>query len=82
MPLLHYLCSCGLQVSKFYRNAKEAPVKLICVCGGEYKRQLSAPTNSSKIIVDNGFQAKATEVDLNVVESNIENSVRDFREKP
>ena len=55
---------------------------LPCVCGGEFKKQLSAPTNSSKIVVDNGVQAKATEVDLNVVQSNIENSTRDFREKP
>ena len=81
MPLLHYLCSCGLQVSKFYRNAKEAPVKLICVCGGEYKRQLAAPSSKSTIVIDNGIQAKSVEVNLETIKSNEENSTRDFREK-
>jgi len=81
MPLISYLCVCGRGLSKFYRLAKDAPACMTCECGSEYKKRLSAPTNSSKIVVDNGFQAKATEVDLNVVESNIENSVRDFREK-
>jgi hypothetical protein len=81
MPLIHYLCSCGLQVSKFYRNAKEAPVGLTCVCGNEYKKQLSAPSSKSVLTIDNGVQAKSVEVDLAVVESNIINSTKDFREK-
>jgi hypothetical protein len=68
-------------MSKFYRQIASAPGGLICECGGEYKKQLSAPTNSSKIVLDNGVQAKAVEVDLNIIESNIENSTRDFREK-
>lgn len=81
MPLLYYLCSCGLNVSKFYRIAKEAPVKLTCVCGSEYKRQLSAPSSKSVISIDNGFQAKAVEVNLETIQSNEENSTKDFREK-
>lgn len=81
MPLLYYLCTCGLNASKFYRQAKDAPTAMICICGKEYKKQLSAPSNSSKIIIDNGFQAKAVEVDLAVIASNQENSTKDFREK-
>lgn len=81
MPLLHYLCKCGLQLSKFYRNAKEAPIELTCVCGAGYKRQLSAPSSKSVLTIDNGFQAKAVEVNLETIASNEENSTRDFREK-
>ena len=68
-------------MSKFYRLAKSAPADLVCGCGNEYKKQLSAPSNSSKISIDNGIQAKAVEVDLNIIESNTQNSTRDFREK-
>lgn len=81
MPLLSYLCECGKYKSKFYRVSKEAPSKLECECGKELKRQLSAPSNASKIVIDNGFQAKSVEVDLNVIASNEENSTKDFREK-
>ena len=81
MPLLSYLCSCGLRISKFYRSAKDAPVGLTCACGGEYKKQLSAPSSKSVITIDNGFQAKSVEVNLETIKSNEENSTKDFREK-
>lgn len=81
MPLLSYLCSCGKSVSKFYRVAKDAPVELACVCGSEYKRQLSAPSSKSVITIDNGVQAKSVEVNLDTINSNQENSTKDFREK-
>lgn len=81
MPLFYYLCSCKKNQSKFFRQAKEAPGVLPCECGKEYKKQLSAPSNASKLVMDNGVQAKAVEVDLNIIESNIENSTKDFREK-
>jgi hypothetical protein len=45
------------------------------------KKQLSAPSSTSVITVDNGHQAKAVEVNLEVVKSNEENSTKDFREK-
>lgn len=81
MPLLYYLCQCGERINKFYRNAKEAPVGLICSCGQEYKKQLSAPSSKSVITVDNGHQARSVEVNLETIKSNEENSIRDFREK-
>lgn len=81
MPLLFYLCDCGNKTSKFYRQAKMAPVEFACSCGKEYKKQLSAPSSKSVISIDNGVQAKAVEVNLDTIKSNEENSVKDFREK-
>jgi hypothetical protein len=81
MPLISYLCSCGLKQSKFHRQAKDAPVELACVCGGAYKRQLSSPSSKSVIEIDNGHQARKVEVNLETIKSNEENSIRDFREK-
>ncbi len=82
MPLIHYLCSCGKNISKFYRVAKDAPSCIISedgVC--EYKRQLSSPSSKSVIQIDNGVQAKSVEVNLDTIESNQINSTKDFREK-
>lgn len=82
MPLISYLCSCSKSVTKFYRMVRDVPSGFTCLCGLEMKRQLSTPSNASKIIVDNGIQAKAVEVDLQVIESNLINSTKDFTEKP
>lgn len=81
MPLLYYLCSCGLHASKFYRIAKDAPAELACICGVGYKRQLSSPSSKSVLSIDNGVQSRAVEVNLDTINSNIENSTKDFREK-
>jgi len=82
MPLICYLCSCKKTVSKFYRVAKDALPGIICECGLEMKKQLSAPSNKSVLTIDNGVQAKAVEVNLATIESNLENSSKDFSEKP
>jgi len=81
MPLISYLCGCGNKASKFHRNAKDAPMEFTCACGSELKKQLSAPSSKSVITVDNGIQAKAVEVNLDTIQSNEENSTKDFREK-
>lgn len=81
MPLISYLCKCGKTQSKFFRMSKDALISLPCGCGGEFKKQLSAPSNASKIVVDNGVMAKSVEVDLEIIKSNEENSTKDFREK-
>ncbi len=81
MPLLYYLCSCGKNISKFYRVVKDAPPCIICECGNEYKKQLSSPSRQSVLTIDNGVQAKSVEVNLDTIKSNEENSTRDFREK-
>jgi hypothetical protein len=63
--------------------AVDAPKNLECPrkCEVGMKKQLSAPSSTSVITVDNGHQAKAVEVNLEVVKSNEENSTKDFREK-
>jgi len=81
MPLIYYICDCKESLSRFYRISKDIPSKIPCSCGLEMKRQLSGPSNASKIVIDNGIQAKSVEVDLEVIESNLENSDRNFREK-
>jgi hypothetical protein len=81
MPLIHYLCKCKKAQSKFYRIGKDAPSGLDCACGETMKKQLSSPSSTSVLTVDNGHQSKSVEVNLEVIKSNEENSVRDFREK-
>ena len=81
MPLIFYLCSCGLSSSKFFRVAPKAPSGISCKCGLEMKKQLKGPSNNSTVIVDNGVQSRAVEVDLAVVADNELNSTKDFREK-
>lgn len=81
MPLIHYLCNCKHSIKKFHRQGKDAPAYVICSkCGEEAKKQLSAPYSASKIIVDNGSQARSTEVNLEIVEDIKERSSKDFKE--
>jgi len=73
MPLIPYSCECGASGRKFYTRAVEAKTFLPCtVCGKEMKRRMSAPSNSSKITVDNGSQPRAVEILPNVLELNEE----------
>lgn len=81
MPLIHYLCECNYSATKFFRVAKDAPATLPCEkCGKIQKKMLSAPTTSSKITVDNGFQARAVEITPNIVEINKKRSEKNYRE--
>jgi uncharacterized Zn finger protein len=82
MPLIYYLCECSGSTSKFFRRPKEAPPSVKCQkCGKEQKKQLSAPNAKSIVIVDNGVQARSTEVDLELVKDIEERSTKDFKEK-
>jgi hypothetical protein len=82
MPLISYICECKNSTSKYYRQAKESPACLLCgVCGKDMKKSLSAPSTSSKISVDNGVQARAVEIDPNIIAINRERSEKDYREK-
>lgn len=76
MPLIKYSClSCGNYFSEHVKKAVEAKMEAPCKkCGAPSKRTLSAPSNSSKIVVDNGVQARSVEVDMKVIESNQENA--------
>jgi hypothetical protein len=83
MPLINYLCECKKTVSKFFRQAKDAPAFFTCPdCKKDtLKKQLSSPSSLSKIVVDNGVQARAVEIIPNIVELNEERSNKDYREE-
>lgn len=82
MPLIHYLCECSYSATKFFRQPKEAPATIPCQkCGKEQKKQLSAPNSKSVVVVDNGLQARSTEVNLELVKDIEERSTKDFKDK-
>lgn len=80
MPLIAYSCENQHISKKFVRQAKHAPASPMCdVCKQQMKRMLSAPSSVSKIVVDNGIQARAVEIIPNIVELNQEKSSRTYR---
>lgn len=81
MPLIAYSCECKYAIKKFYRSAKDAPTSLTCEkCSKEMKKQLSAPSSQSKIVVDNGIQARSVEIIPNIIEINEERANKNYRE--
>lgn len=69
MPRIPYICKkCSVIKKKYYSSAKKIENKIECECGGELIRQLSSPSQKSTMVVDNGVQAKETELDRNIVE--------------
>ena len=69
MPRISYKCKCGHERKKFFSSANKVSSNIVCgLCGLDMKRTLSGPTQRSKMIVDNGVQAKATEIDREIVE--------------
>jgi hypothetical protein len=76
MPLIRYTCTdtkCGEVTSKLFRSSPQIADELPCKkCGSKAKRTLSSPASSSKITIDNGLQARAVEVDPNIMEINSE----------
>lgn len=82
MPLIRYKCECTNSKGKMFRQASDAPASLPCAkCGKEMKRALSAPSSESKIVIDNGVQARSVEVNPDIVEINKERSEKNYREK-
>jgi DNA-directed RNA polymerase subunit RPC12/RpoP len=69
MPMIKYVCKCGNEKSKFFSNTNKILDSIKCEkCGEEIVRTLSSPSQRSKITVDNGVQAKAVELDRQIVE--------------
>jgi len=69
MPRINYICKCGNEKKKFFSSAKKISNTIECEqCGEIVARILSGPTQRSKMVVDNGVQAKATELDREIVE--------------
>ena len=80
MPLISYKCACSHSDTKFFRHSNIAPAEVECKkCGKKAKKQLKGPSSQSIIVVDNGVQARATEVNLEVVADIHERSTKDFK---
>lgn len=82
MPMIAYACECKHVIKKFVRAAKDALPSFICTnCSKTMKKLLSAPSSTSKIMVDNGVQARAVEIHPDIIEINEERANRDYREE-
>lgn len=81
MPILSYSCNCGNVTKKYFRQAKDGPASFSCAkCGNSAKKILSAPSSSSKITVDNGFQARAVEIVPDIIEINQARAEKNYSE--
>jgi len=82
MPMIHYIChDCGFSTKKIFRKGP-FPSALICEkCNNTMKKELSAPTSSSKISVDNGVQARRVEISPDIIETNEKRSNKNYREE-
>lgn len=82
MPLIAYACECGHSAKKFFRQVAQAPAFFLCEqCNKEnMKKQLSAPNSTSKISVDNGVQARAVEVNPDIIAINHERANKNYSE--
>lgn len=76
MPLIKYLCTndlCGSPNAKLYGFKSTIDIETECKkCGSKARRVLSSPASSSKIVIDNGLQARSVEVSPNIIEINSE----------
>lgn len=65
------------------RRAIDVPASFLCPkCNTDnLKKQLSSPSSSSKIVVDNGVQARAVEIVPDIIEINKARSEKDYREE-
>lgn len=80
--MIVYTCTAGHITKKLRRVPQKAAPAFPCPapdCYHEAKRQLVAPSQSSKIVMDNGHQARAVEILPNIVEINEERSNKDYR---
>lgn len=81
MPMIAYVCSCKHLIKKFIRRAADAASSIPCSkCENSMKKTLSIPNSISKIVIDNGSQARQTEIVPNIVELMEERSNKDYRE--
>lgn len=82
MPLFHYACENKHSSKKFFRQVAQAPAFLSCdQCKSPMKKLLSAPSSTSKIIVDNGFQARQVEVNPDIIEINQARSNKNYSQE-
>ena len=73
MPMIVFRCNnpdCDNEITKVFGKIKDIPPFLDCgACGtGKLERQLGAPSSKSTQIIDNGIQARQTEIMNDVVD--------------
>ena len=82
MPSIKYVCSsdtCKKEFFSFYPlKSTISDVKSCPSCGSSSKRQLGSSAVKSVFTVDNGYQTRAVELDLNVIESNKDRSKKGY----
>lgn len=80
MPRILYTCTDCHKVDAYLLKVGKIVSEQKCsLCGGLSKRTLSAPASTSKISIDNGFQAKAVEITPNIIELNQERRKKEQR---
>jgi hypothetical protein len=81
MPLINYLCDCGEIQKKYFKTAKDSLPSVECKCGLKAKKVFGTTSSSHKIVIDNGLQARAVELQsIDIMEINDERSTRDYTE--
>lgn len=80
MPRIVYTCKkCKETTKKFFSKVSSVKESIECKhCKGEAERSLSAPSSKSTMTVDNGFQARETEIIHDIVEMNKERSDKGY----
>jgi putative FmdB family regulatory protein len=75
-----YRCpSCGHDTKKFFNNVDSVTESTTCKnCGEKAERQLSSPSSKSTMIVDNGLQARETEIIHDIVNLNKERDEKGY----
>jgi len=79
MPRIEYLCTkCNSYSKKFFSKSKDITEEITCKVCKKYQasRQLSAPSSKSTMTIDNGFQARSTEIIHDIVEMNRDKSIK------
>ena len=81
MPLIRYICICGISFNKYKKNVTDAATSLPCKCGLEAKKAFGLTSSNHLITIDNGLQSRAITIDPNIEEINRERSMKDYSEE-
>lgn len=80
MPRIMYHCSkCGLNKKRFFNKLTDIADEMECPrCKHEMERVLGSPSSKSTMIVDNGAQARETEIIHDIIELNKERDEKGY----
>ena len=82
MPMIKFVCNnpfCDNNITKVFQGKAKIPPFLDCgACGtGKLERTLGSPSSQSTQILDNGVQARQTEVNSVIIEQELDKIDRD-----